>query len=109
MNTIVAYKCKNCGHVMYPQHDRCLNCNQRDFEQIEPSEQGKLLTYTVINELPWGIDERGRTLGVVEFDNGIRALGLIKADKVKIGMKLTAGWDVVRIIGGIKTYGLTFS
>lgn len=109
MNTIVAYKCKNCGHVMYPKHDRCLNCNQRDFEQIEPSEQGKLLTYTVINELPWGIDERGRTLGVVEFDNGIRALGLIKADKVKIGMKLTAGWDVVRIIGGIKTYGLTFS
>lgn len=109
MNTIVAYKCKNCGHVMYPKHDRCLNCNQRDFEQIEPSEQGKLLTYTVINELPWGIDERGRTLGVVEFDNGIRALGLIKADKVKIGMKLTAGWDVVRVIGGIKTYGLTFS
>jgi uncharacterized OB-fold protein len=108
MNTIAAYKCKNCGYVMYPKHDRCLNCNQRDFEQIEPSKQGTLLTYTVINELPWGIDERGRTLGVVEFDNGIRALGLIKADKVKIGMKLTAGWDVVRVIGGVRRYGLSF-
>jgi uncharacterized OB-fold protein len=108
MKTITAYKCKNCGQVMFPRHERCLNCNQRDFEQIEPSEQGKLVTYTVINELPWGIDERGRVLGVVEFDNGIKALGLIKADNVKIGMKLTAGWDVVRVIGGVKTYGLTF-
>jgi uncharacterized OB-fold protein len=108
MNTIVAYKCKNCSHVMYPKHERCLNCNQRDFEQIEPSESGKLLTYTVINELPWGIDERGRVLGVVEFDNGVRALGLITADKVKIGMKLTAGWDVVRVIGGVKAFGLSF-
>lgn len=106
--TITAYKCKNCGRVMYPKHERCLNCNKRDFEQIQPSEQGKLLTYTRINELPWGIDERGRVLGLVEFDNGIRAMGLISRDKVKIGMKLTAGWDVVRVIRGVKTYGLRF-
>ena len=108
MKTITAYKCNNCGQVMFPRHERCLNCNKRDFEQIEPSEHGKLLTYTVINELPWGIDERGRVLGVVEFDNGVKALGLIEADNVKMGMKLTAGWDVVRVIGGVKTYGLTF-
>jgi uncharacterized OB-fold protein len=108
MKTITAYKCKNCGQVMFPRHERCLNCNQRDFEQIEPSERGKLLTYTVVNELPWGIDERGRILGVVEFDNGIKALGLINADNVKIGMQLTAGWDVVRVIGGVNTFGLTF-
>ncbi len=108
MKTITAFKCNNCGQVMFPRHERCLNCNQRDFEQIEPSEQGKLLTYTVVNELPWGIDERGRVLGVVEFENGIKALGLIEADDVKIGMQLTAGWDVVRVIGGVKTYGLTF-
>ena len=108
MKTIIAYKCKNCSHVMFPKHERCLNCNERDFEQIEPSEKGKLLTYTVVNELPWGIDERGRMLGIVEFDNGVRALGLISADKVKIGMKLTSGWDVVRVIGGMKTYGLCF-
>jgi uncharacterized OB-fold protein len=93
---------------MFPKHERCLKCNERDFEQIEPSEKGKLLTFTVINELPWGIDERGRVLGVVEFDNGVRALGLISAENVKIGMKLTAGWDVVRVIDGVKTYGLCF-
>ena len=108
MNTITAYKCNNCGHVMYPQHMRCLNCNGRDFEEIAPEGQAKLVTYTIVNELPWGIDERGRVLGVVKFDNGVKALGLIAVEKPKIGMKLSAGWQPVRVIGGEKTYGLSF-
>ncbi len=109
MKTITAYKCTNCGQVMYPRHERCLNCNEREFKEIYPTKKGKLLTYTVVNELPWGIDERARVLGVVEFDNGIRALGLIKSDRVKIGMKLTSGWDEVRYMNGVRVYGLTFS
>ena len=94
---------------MYPHHLRCLNCNGRDFEEIEPEGKGKLLTYTIINELPWGIDERGRVLGVVEFENGVKALGLIKAEKVKLGMKLSASMEPVRVIGGDKVLGLTLS
>jgi len=109
MKTITAYKCNNCGQVMYPRHERCLNCNERDFKEIAPTKNGKLLTYTVVNELPWGIDERGRVLGIVEFDNGVRAMGLIKSDRVKIGMKLTAGWEEVRFMNGVKVYGLTFN
>ena len=109
MSTITAYKCSNCGYVNYPRHERCLNCGQRDFKEINPTNKGKLLTYTIVNELPWGIDERGRVIGVVEFDNGIRAMGLIKADKLKLGMKLTAGWEQVRFMNGEKVYGLTFS
>ena len=108
MKTITAYQCKQCQHVMYPQHLRCLRCNGREFEAISPAEEGILLTYTVVNELPWGIDERGRVLGIVEFDNGIKAMGLIKADDVRIGMKLIAGWESVRVIGGEKAYGLSF-
>ncbi len=108
MNTITAYKCNNCGHVMYPQHMRCLNCNGRDFEEIAPEGQAKLVTYTIVNELPWGIDERGRVLGVVKFENGVKALGLIAVEKPKIGMKLSAGWQPVRVIGGEKIYGLSF-
>jgi uncharacterized OB-fold protein len=109
MSTITAYKCNNCGNVMYPRHERCTNCNQRDFKEIKPTKKGKLLTYTVVNELPWGIDERGRVLGVVEFDNGVRAMGVVKADKVKLGMKVTTGWEEVRFQNGEKVYGLTFS
>ena len=109
MKTITTYKCTNCGQVMYPRHERCLNCNEREFKEIYPTKKGKLLTYTVVNELPWGIDERARVLGVVEFDNGIRALGLIESDRVKIGMKLTTGWDEVRYMNGLRVYGLVFS
>ncbi len=109
MKTITAYKCTNCGQVMFPRHERCLNCNEREFKEIFPTKKGKLLTYTVVNELPWGIDERARVLGVVEFDNGIRALGLIKSDRVKVGMKLTTSWDEVRYMDGVRIYGLTFS
>lgn len=106
MNSITAYKCINCGYVMNPFHLRCLNCKGREFEQIEPQGKGKLLTYTIVNELPWGIDERGRVLGVVEFENGVRALGLIESEDAKIGMKLEPGWGPVRVIGGTKVYGL---
>ena len=48
-------------------------------------------------------------IGVVEFDNGIRAMGLIKADPVRLGMKLTTGWEEVRFQNGEVVYGLTFS
>ena len=108
MNTITAYKCVKCDHVMYPHHLRCLNCNGREFKEITPAGDASLITYTVINELPWGIDERGRVVGVVEFENGVKAMGLVKADPVRIGMKLNAGWDVVRVIGGERVHGLVF-
>ncbi len=108
MKTITAYKCNNCDHIMYPKHERCLNCKGREFEEITPSEYGKLVTYTIVNELPWGIDERGRVLGIVAFDNGVKALGLIETDNPRVGMRLESGWGPVRVISGIKTNGLTF-
>ncbi len=104
MKTITAYQCVNCGHIMYPHHYRCLNCNGREFEEIQPSGNAKLLTYTIVNELPWGIDERGRVLGVVEFENGVKALGLIEADNPKIGMKvwlkeMEMAGEIIEILG----------
>ena len=36
---IIAYKCKKCGKLHYPFHDRCLACKNREFEQVKP--QGK--------------------------------------------------------------------
>ena len=108
MNTITAYKCKKCGQIMYPRHYRCLKCNGRDFEEITPTDRAKLITYTVLNELPWGIDERGRVIGVVEFTNGIKAMGLIQAAEPRLGMSLKTTWKPVRVIQGERVYGLVF-
>ena len=32
---LVAYKCKKCGKIHYPFHDRCLNCRGREFDEVE--------------------------------------------------------------------------
>jgi hypothetical protein len=93
---------------MYPRHLRCLHCGGRGFEEIEPGQKGKLVTFTDVYSLPWGIDERVRTIGVVELEGGVKAMGQIKAEKPKIGMRLRADWEPVRVIQGEEVYGLTF-
>jgi uncharacterized OB-fold protein len=107
---ITAYKCKACGHVMYPHHYRCAHCGGRDFEAFEPSDKAKLLTFTIIEQLPWGFDERGRVLGVIEFTDKVRAMALVDVDadmeEVKLGMKLKVYWEPVREYYGEKVYGL---
>lgn len=106
---ITAYKCNKCGRIHYPFHDRCLDCLGREFTQMKPEGAAKLLTYTMVTNLPWGFDVRFLLFGVVEFENGIRAMGQIKADSIdelKVGMKLKAGWEPIRETAGEDVYGL---
>ena len=107
---IVAHKCKKCGKLHYPYHDRCLKCRSREFEKVEPQGNAKLLTFTRIYNLPWGFDQRYLTLGIVEFKNGVRAMGQIKADEsyaLKTGMTLLPAWEPIRVQYGENVYGLT--
>jgi uncharacterized OB-fold protein len=108
---ITAFKCKNCGRVHYPYHDRCLACKHREFEAIKPEGDATLLTYTAVFNLPWGFDQRFLILGIAEFDNHVRAMGQIKADSVeqlRVGMKVNASWEPVREQYGEDVYGLKF-
>jgi uncharacterized OB-fold protein len=68
-----------------------------------------LLTFSEVRSLPWGIDERARVLGVVEFAPGFRAMGWVKAAEPSVGMKLVATQEPVRIIGGEQVDGLVFN
>ena len=106
---IVAYKCKKCGKLHYPFHDRCLDCKGREFEQVKPQGKAKLLTFTRIYNLPWGFDQRYLTLGVAEFENGVKAMGQINADEktmLRIGMVMEPSWETVRVTAGENVYGL---
>ena len=107
MKELVAFKCIKCGRVTYPRRVRCLNCRGREFDPIEAEGLAKLLTFTEAANLPWGIDERCRMLGVVEFENKVKAMGLLKVTHPKLGMKLKPSWEPVRVIGGERVYGLT--
>ena len=71
----------------------------------------RLLAYTQIFNLPWGFDERFIIIGIGEFENGIKAMGQIKADsldRIKTGMKLRPSWEPVRHQYGDPVYGLKF-
>jgi uncharacterized OB-fold protein len=108
---ITAFKCKNCGKVHYPYHDRCLACRHREFEEIGLSGNAKLLTYTAIFNLPWGFNQRFLIIGVAEFENQVKAMGQIKAnsvDQLKLGMKVKPSWEPIREQYGEDVYGLKF-
>ena len=106
---IVAYKCKKCGKLHYPFHDRCMDCKSREFDEVEPQGDTKLLTFTRIYNLPWGFDQRYLTIGVVQFENGVKAMGQIGVDEstsLKTGMRLKPTWEPVRYQYGEPVYGL---
>ncbi len=108
---ITAYKCKHCGRIHYPFHDRCLDCKGRLFEPIKPQGNARLLAYTAIYNLPWGFDQRFLILGLAEFENKVKAMGQIKADSIdclKTGMQLRPSWEPVRVQAGEDVYGLKF-
>ncbi len=112
MIKITAYKCKKCGRVHYPKHERCLNCKHREFEEIKPEGNATLLTFTQIFNLPWGFDERFLIIGVAQFENGVKAMGQIKAENaadLQIGMTMQASWEPVRHVYGEPVYGLKFA
>jgi uncharacterized protein len=106
---IVAYKCKKCGKLHYPFHDRCLACRGREFEEVKPEGMARLITFTRIYNLPWGFNQRYLTIGVVEFENGVKAMGQIRVEEgdcLEIGMLLQPAWEPVRQQYGEDVYGL---
>jgi uncharacterized OB-fold protein len=109
ISEITAYRCVKCGKIHYPFHDRCIGCKSREFEPFHPEGNAKLLTYTQIFNLPWGFDQRFLVIGIVEFENHVRAMGQIQVDgieELKPGKELFPYWDVIRITAGEKVFGL---
>lgn len=106
---ITAYKCKKCGRIHYPFHDRCLDCKNREFDTLKPEGDAQLLAYTQIFNLPWGFDARFLVIGVVQFTNKIKAMGQIRVnslDKLKTGMRLKPSWQPIRKVHEENIYGL---
>ncbi len=88
--TIIWKKCQKCGKIQHPDHLRCLQCKNTSFDEIESSGDCTLLTYTVLKAPPAEFrDKKAYSLGIVEFSNGIKALGqLTTTENLKVGMKL---------------------
>jgi uncharacterized OB-fold protein len=108
MAEIHASVCKGCGAVAYPRHRCCKACGKTRFESVPLEGNATLLTFTRVYNLSLAFDERFITLGIVEFEGGVRALGRLDVDEPKISMKLSAYVAPVRT-EGYETYeGLWF-
>jgi uncharacterized OB-fold protein len=83
-------KCMKCGLLQHSSHLRCLRCKNKIFENIKPKGTCKLITYTILKAPPAEFREKpSYALGVVEFENGVKALGQITTqDNLKTGMEL---------------------
>ena len=96
---IYAYKCPKCGTAYYPVTMLCAKCSNRrdpsgivyqDWDKFPLEGPCKLLTWTRVWALPEGYDLPYLLFGIVEFPNGLRAAGQLKAENPAINMNLIA-------------------
>ncbi len=104
-------KCNNCGFLQYKTHLRCLKCKFDKFSIIEASDQGKLVTFTILTAPPVEFrDQESYALGLVEFENGIKAIGQItNQENLRTGMSLVPIYTkVCENLDGKEVYNYVF-
>jgi hypothetical protein len=109
-----AAKCKKCGKVFFPHRLICDKCGHREFETINISAIGKLITYTVIHTPATQFkDIAPYALGICEFPEGVTLTAQIvdiDLTTIKTGMDLQIEFRKVQVDGhaGINAYGYKF-
>lgn len=110
---LVAYKCKVCGWVSFPERKKtCKRCGMApaQFEEIRMKPYGKIVSFVVQHRLPEGF-ETPLPVAVVEFEEGARVYGEIiecKPEDVQIGMGVEAELRVMYEENGLNVYSYKF-
>ena len=106
-----ASKCKGCGKVNFPPRLVCPECKSREFETIKISDEGKILTYTVIRV---GSDVFSRetpyAIAIIETNDDMKLMAMVadtKVEDVKIGSKVRLVFRKIQDEGvsGLHCYG----
>jgi len=109
--SLLAYKCRKCGHLHYPFHMRCKKCGnlkQFDFDPVPLPKNGKIVTFTYVSALPGDFEVPRLGLAIVEVENGMKVMGQLKAENPKIGMKVKGKIEIVRKESFDERYGIVF-
>ncbi len=89
---LMAGRCLKCGKIHLPPRPLCDNCFSQEFEWVNISGIGKLLTYTVISIAPQQFqDLTPYAVGIVQLEHSLKIPGMInnvKQEQLKIGMEL---------------------
>ncbi len=90
---LMAGKCRRCGKIHLPPRPLCDNCYSQDFEWLNITGKGKLVTYTIISIAPQQFQNlTPYAVGIIELAEGLRIPGMIQGipqDKLQVGMELT--------------------
>jgi len=90
---LMAGRCLKCGKIHLPPRLLCDNCYGQQFEWMQISGKGKLVTYTVIHVAPQQFQAlTPYAVGIVQLENGLRIPGMIPGltqEQLKIGLELT--------------------
>ena len=90
---LMAGKCLKCGKIHLPPRPLCDNCYSTEFQWVEISGKGKLVTYSIIHVAPPQFQSlTPYTVGIIELEGGLKIPGMIqnlKQEQLKIGMPLT--------------------
>ena len=108
MTEISAHRCGDCGKRTYVRHSHCPACKGTSFDEATVSGEAKLLTFTRVHALSLAYEDLHITLGIVEFEDGCRAMGRLHVDDPEIGMELTAEIGTVRYHDLEEVKGLCF-
>jgi uncharacterized protein len=94
---LMAGKCVKCGKMHLPPRPMCDNCYSQDFEWVEISGKGKLLTYTVIHVAPAQFQAlTPYAVGIVQLANGLKIPGMISGvpqEQLKVGIELAIDFE----------------
>ena len=71
---LIGSKCNSCGNYFFPLRNVCINCYNREMEEVQLSTKGKIDTFTVsriplpgsvITDVPYGIADIDLPEGVI--------------------------------------------
>ena len=92
-------RCKQCGEIIYPIRNVCLNCYNRDLEKLDLSRKGKLYSFTIVH-MPSEHFQPPYAIGWIELPEGIRVFSQIRGWEerpLKTGMDMELSieklWD----------------
>lgn len=103
-----AYKCTKCGQLHHPKHYVCKKCGNREFEEVPITEEGTVVTWTRVFNLPEGYMKPYLCFAIVKLDNGLTISGQIDSDDPKIGMRVAPNVEVIKECVGSDQIGFVF-
>ncbi|HCI03823.1 MAG: OB-fold domain-containing protein [Candidatus Peribacteraceae bacterium] len=72
-------------------------------------QEGTVISFTTIVHPPKGFGKEPRTVGIIELDDGSKAIGQLTSSKVSIGQRVTPHMRLMRVNEqGLRTYDVCF-